>query len=96
MKAPVSIRLDAAARSLTLSWEDAGTQCVPYARLRAECRCASCTAQRRAGRSVVAAPDVAVLAVEPMGYGIRLLFSDGHSRGIYPWPFLARVEQADE
>ncbi|CAI8772207.1 hypothetical protein EMIT0P43_170072 [Pseudomonas jessenii] len=25
------------------------------------------------------------------GYGLQLVFSDGHERGIYPWAYLARL-----
>jgi DUF971 family protein len=94
MNAPTLLRVDAAARVLTVAWADGRTQRVAHARLRAACPCAECTARRRAGNRVDVAPDVTLLDIEPIGYGIRLLFSDGHARGLYPWPYLARVTDA--
>ncbi|AMW83652.1 hypothetical protein AK972_2852 [Pseudomonas yamanorum] len=32
---------------------------------------------------------IRVLKVHPQGYGVQLIFSDGHQRGIYPWAYLA-------
>ena len=26
--------------------------------------------------------------MEDMGYGIQIVFDDGHDRGIYPWVYL--------
>jgi len=57
--------------------------------LRIACRCAACTAARATGREIVAAPDLTIAAVEPIGaYAINIAFSDGHARGIYPWQLL--------
>ena len=32
---------------------------------------------------------VQVIEVNSQGYGLQLVFSDGHGQGIYPWAFLA-------
>jgi len=32
--------------------------------------------------------EVRIERVEPQGYGVQLVFSDGHERGIYPWAYL--------
>ncbi|MGF6200980.1 gamma-butyrobetaine hydroxylase-like domain-containing protein [Pseudomonas laurylsulfatiphila] len=32
---------------------------------------------------------VRVIELNPQGYGLQLVFSDGHERGIYPWAYLA-------
>lgn len=53
--------------------------------LREACRCAHCTARARRGEPVVAARDVRLLELRPVGgYAAQLVFSDGHDRGIYP------------
>lgn len=36
-----------------------------------------------------AATDIAQL--QPMGYGVRIVFTDGHARGIFPWRYLAEL-----
>ena len=35
---------------------------------------------------------VRVLEIHSQGYGVQLVFSDGHQRGIYPWAYLAQME----
>lgn len=90
MRAPDEIRLDAPARVLTLHWPDGETQRIAYAQLRAACPCAGCRRIRLAGSTAAAvvSPHVTLSGIEPMGYGVQLLFSDGHARGIYPWSLL--------
>jgi DUF971 family protein len=29
--------------------------------------------------------------VNPQGYGVQLVFDDGHERGIYPWSYLREL-----
>jgi DUF971 family protein len=44
---------------------------------------------------VTAAPDLTITEVEPIGnYAVRLAFSDGHHRGIYPWAYLVEIDGA--
>jgi DUF971 family protein len=90
MRAPDELRLDATARVLTLRWPDGEAQRIAHTRLRAACPCAGCRRVRLAGSpsAVTIAPDVTLTGIEPMGYGVQLLFSDGHARGIYPWSLL--------
>lgn len=88
MRAPDEIRSDATARVLTLHWPDGDTQRIAHARLRAACPCAGCRRIRLDGEAIAVAPDVTLNGIEPMGYGVQLLFSDGHARGVYPWPWL--------
>lgn len=62
--------------------------------LRAACKCAHCTRARYDGRFSTSFPGIAIVAADDLGYGLNLAFSDGHDRGIYPWPYLATlVEQ---
>ena len=39
-------------------------------------------------------PDVRITAIEPAGYGVQPVFSDGHARGIYPWAYLNALASA--
>ena len=44
------------------------------------------------GIELAIAPGLHVAAVEPIGnYALRLSFSDGHDRGIYPWSYLREL-----
>lgn len=50
--------------------------------------CAQCRAQRLRGRIVAAEQGVRLRDIRLQGYGVQLLFDDGHERGIYPWSYL--------
>ncbi|MEE1951642.1 gamma-butyrobetaine hydroxylase-like domain-containing protein [Pseudomonas alcaligenes] len=52
------------------------------------CPCSQCRAGRLGGRIDLVAETVRVERVEGQGYGVQLVFSDGHERGIYPWAYL--------
>jgi DUF971 family protein len=89
--APEEVRVSRADRRLELIWPER-TLGIGFATLRRNCRCADCTAIRRAGGSIEVADDVDLLAVNPMGTGaLQFVFSDGHERGIFPWPYLCEL-----
>lgn len=91
---PRAIRLRTASRLLEVEWLDGALSVWTFVRLRQSCRCAGCEAQRRAGRSPNVAQDIVVLEVVPVGAGaLRFTFSDGHSRGIYPFAQLRRMSE---
>lgn len=40
---------------------------------------------------------VTILSIEPVGnYAVRLIFSDGHSTGLYSWDYLAKLGREHE
>ena len=73
-----SLRLNATGGSAVLSAE----------KLRFACKCAHCTRARFDGRFPASFPGIGIIAVQDLGYGINIAFSDGHNRGIYPRPYL--------
>nr|WP_314616703.1 gamma-butyrobetaine hydroxylase-like domain-containing protein [uncultured Pseudomonas sp.] len=87
MNAPGAIRNLREPGALVLQWAD-GERSISHARLRGACPCSQCRAARLAGRIAVVREDVRVERVEVQGYGVQLVFSDGHERGIYPWAYL--------
>ena len=59
------------------------------ARLRSACKCAHCIRARIDDVFPERFDGIAIVQVAPIGdYAVNLAFSDGHARGIYPWPFL--------
>lgn len=88
---PVELKLADARRSLTISWEDGVVSRLDASLLRRHSQAASAVRARVDGRE----PDAAALSVtgvEPIGsYAVRLSFSDGHDRGIYPWSYLRAI-----
>ncbi|MGI4813835.1 MAG: gamma-butyrobetaine hydroxylase-like domain-containing protein [Janthinobacterium lividum] len=87
--APQRIGVDRAARTLTLHWSDGVSQTLRHDALRRACLCAQCRRIRLDGGEIIVPPDISIEDVVTMGYGVQLVFSDGHARGIYPWQFLA-------
>lgn len=100
MEYPAEISNDKANGTLTIVWRDGVRQQWPHALLRANCKCTQCQSRRLLGApSPQPAPGVApehlrVQALEMVGnYGLQLVFSDGHERGIYPWPYLRAMPE---
>jgi DUF971 family protein len=88
---PDEVRLSRGTRTFELVWPER-TLRFDFAELRRACRCADCTAKRRVCRSIEAADDIDIVAIQPLGAGaLQLVFSDGHERGIYPWPYLIEI-----
>ena len=74
---------------LRLNWPDGREQRLDHAELRRQCPCSQCRAFRLQGSTVLVDSRIRVIAVNTQGYGVQLVFSDGHERGIYPWAYLA-------
>jgi DUF971 family protein len=92
---PDEVRLFREARTLELAWADGTLRRYGFAELRRQCRCADCTARRRAGLAIEAPDDIEIVGVNPMGTGaLQFVFSDGHERGIFPWPYFLTLPQA--
>ncbi|QXI33976.1 MULTISPECIES: DUF971 domain-containing protein [Pseudomonas] len=87
MNGPSRIHNQRAYGLLTVQWPDAEAV-ISHARLRGNCPCSQCRAAGLQGRVMVVRDDVRVERLIEQGYGVQLLFSDGHQRGIYPWAYL--------
>jgi DUF971 family protein len=94
MNVPLEIVSDSTTRVLTLRWPDKRPQQLTHSRLREACACAECRRLRNDGIAATVAPDVSVIDLQTMGYGVQLIFSDGHARGIYPWRYLEQISEA--
>lgn len=90
---PSEVHIDQRSRTLTLRWPGGPALSVSHARLRRACRCAGCESQRRREQADPPCdPLVDVQGATPIGeMGLQLHFSDGHERGIYPWPYLRQL-----
>ena len=90
MDAPVALRNRKEQRQLLVEWAD-GAVAFSHARLRAACPCSQCRAARLGGRITLVDEQVRLTAINAQGYGVQLVFSDGHERGIYPWKYLREL-----
>jgi DUF971 family protein len=94
--APSVVRVAAAGAALELAENDGAAVAAPAERLRLACRCAWCTRARIDGAFPARFEAVAISNVELIGgYAVRLHFSDGHDRGIFPWSFIRQIAAAD-
>lgn len=91
MSAPSRVRNASGSGLLTLEWADGSQSCLSHARLRAACPCSQCRAGRMHGRLDLVDAEVRLRAINPQGYGVQLVFDDGHERGIYPWSYLREL-----
>ncbi len=91
MNAPELVAIDAASASLSMRWPDGAVAQLPFAVLRSSCMCAQCRKRRLDGDTPSSSSDVELLDARPSGYGLQLVFDDGHVRGIFPWVYLERL-----
>lgn len=88
---PDEVRLSRDTHSLEVAWPER-TFRFGLAELRRACRCADCTAKRRANGQIEAADDIDIVTIQPLGASaLQFVFSDGHERGIYPWSYLIEI-----
>ncbi|QVM91620.1 DUF971 domain-containing protein [Pseudomonas entomophila] len=87
MSVPSAVRNLPGAGELQVQWPE-GPQLLGHVRLRGACPCSTCRAARLKGAVALVAQDVRIVRVVPQGYGLQLVFSDGHERGIFPWSYL--------
>jgi DUF971 family protein len=88
---PVAVGNSQGKQQLRLNWPDGREQRLGHAELRRQCPCSQCRAFRLQGLTVKVDPRIRVVELNAQGYGLQLIFSDGHERGIYPWPYLAQL-----
>lgn len=91
MNAPEHVTIHAATGRLSLKWGDGQTQWIDNATLRERCPCSTCRRLTHSDHAARIEPHLAIVDVQPMGYGVQILFSDGHAQGIYPWDYLAGI-----
>lgn len=93
--APLSLNNSQTNQRVTVKWAANEIQTLSHQRLRGACPCAKCRAARIQGRIALVEADVKLIAMNSMGYGIQMVFSDGHDRGIYPWSYLREMQSID-
>lgn len=76
---------------LRIQWPDGTAHLLGHSLLRGHCPCSQCRARRLQGGIDVVQAGVRLVAINSQGYGVQLVFDDGHERGIYPWAYLRRL-----
>jgi DUF971 family protein len=89
---PTEVALIDSRTTLAITWSDGGASRLGAEILRRASRAAGEIRRQAEGGELALAPGLRVDAVEPVGnYALRLFFSDGHDRGIYPWAYLREL-----
>jgi DUF971 family protein len=89
---PIQFDLIDGSTTLALTWPDCGTIRLGAETLRRASRAATEIRRQADGIELTVPPGLYVAATEPIGnYALRLFFSDGHDRGIYPWSYLREL-----
>jgi DUF971 family protein len=95
---PEELRLAADRTTLKLSFNDGTRADLSAELLRVESPSAEVKGHGPGQETLVTGKrQVLISAIEPVGnYAVRLTFSDGHSTGIYTWPYLAKLGRERE
>jgi DUF971 family protein len=95
---PLEIRVDRAGRRIEVDFDDGTSFAYPAELLRVESP--SAEVQGHGPSQKVTVPGkrrVGIVALEPVGnYAVRIVFDDGHSTGIYSWPYLHKLGRDQE
>lgn len=92
------VQSDIIGDTLAIRWSDQSEQFIPLKKLREACPCASCKGEPGiAGPSAHEQPvnppltdeSFQLTAMNPVGgYGVQIVWGDGHSAGIYSYDYL--------
>jgi DUF971 family protein len=92
---PSNIRAIQIEQVLEVTWPDAQVDRFPYVFLRSECPCATCRDEwtgERILRAESIRSDLKLEGMEPIGtYAVQLVWSDGHSSGLFTWETLRQL-----
>ena len=95
---PTFIDLKDSQRTFVIGWGDGAEGRIAYRRLRQACECALCIDELTGKRLLEPDSIPEDIGVDDCGevgaYGIRIVWSDGHSTGIYTFEKLRRLADA--
>jgi prepilin-type processing-associated H-X9-DG protein len=90
----VDVELAGDRRGLILVADDGRRRALSATLLWAQCPSAQGRIRRERGLHRAPPDGLAIDSVQRIGvYGVNIAFSDGHARGIYPWPYLATLAE---
>jgi len=90
---PLELKLADQRRTLAITWEDGVVSRLSAPTLRRHSRSASAV-RAAVEQRALDVDDVTLTDIDPIGiYAVRLFFSDGHDRGIFPWVYLREIAE---
>lgn len=91
---PEELKFSRSAKALTISFDDGAVFTLPYTTLRLESPSAEVQGHGNGPKPPppVISDDLTVEKADPVGrYAVRIFFSDGHSSGLFTWPYLREL-----
>jgi DUF971 family protein len=93
-KRPVEIRNDRENGRVVIVWDDGSKLQYPLDALRNACPCAGCRGHSPGEVEPPNVQGVGLTNISEVGtYAVRFDWTDGHSTGIYTWPYLLKIGQ---
>ena len=93
--APEELRSLEGGRVLSILWDDGEVSRLDATLLLRNSRSASTRRAEAEGDTSPVSDDIRLADIRLVGvYGVQLVFSDGHDRGIYPWIYLRELADA--
>lgn len=95
---PIELQLVDERRTLQVTWDDNRRDSIEAEYLRVESPSAEVQGHLPHEKTIIPGKkNVMIQDVVPVGtYAVRLVFSDGHSTGIYTWPYLRKLTDQRE
>ncbi len=98
---PTAITAERATKTLTVTWADGVTSEIPFEALRWACPCAICKGE--GGQpgvlqftAALTPEQTEMVDLRPVGlYAVSPVWADGHDTGIYPYPQLRQLGDAE-
>lgn len=90
----INVELAGHGRGLALVGAEGQRRELSASLLWAECPSAQGRVRRERGLHRAPPEGLMIESLKAIGtYGVNIAFSDGHARGIYPWPYLASLAE---
>lgn len=90
---PTNVAFKKGETDVTVTWKNGACSTISGSELRRYCACSECRARKVVGISIINV-SAEITEVALMGRNaLHVKFSDGHERGIYPWPYLYAISQ---
>jgi len=97
---PQTLRFSRARQCLSVAFDDGAAFDLPYKYLREESPSAEVQGHGAGPKppQAIISDDIQVEKANPVGrYAVQIFFSDGHSTGLYTWPYLRELgEKRDQ
>jgi len=95
---PLELRVKREERRLEIDFDDGASFALPAELLRVESPSAEVQGHVPSQKVTLGGKrNVAIARLEPVGnYAVRIVFDDGHSTGIFSWPYLHKLGRDQE